>query len=292
MSDPLLRLAFAGLSPRRVDTLHERWGSASAIVDGIAAGRIAASDAIKAAVTVSAQDRTAQLAEFGISFLRAPEELPQRLAGSSTTPRWLFAKGLVIDQPTVAIVGTRRCTQYGVELATGYGEVAAAEGWAVASGLAKGIDHAAHMGAVGRGGHCIAVLGSGIDVVYPRRHRPLHDHILDTGGAVVSEFPPGTRPDGWRFPTRNRIIVGLSDVVLVVEAGTTGGALITARIALDHGVSVFATPGDVDRTASLGTNSLIRDGAFPVFDTDDFRQVLDLITPLAVDRHAVSAVSP
>lgn len=124
------------------------------------------------------------------------------------------------------------------------------------------------------------VLGSGIDVVYPRSHRALHTSVLETGGVVISEFPPGTPPEGWRFPTRNRIIAGLSDVLLVVEAGLKGGALITARVALDYGVPVYAVPGDIDRVASVGTNLLIRDGAFPIFGPDDLAEVLGLLGPL------------
>ncbi len=125
----------------------------------------------------------------------------------------------------------------------------------------------------------MAVLGCGVDVVYPRRHQGLYDAITERGGAVVSEFPPTTPPHAWRFPTRNRIIAGMADVVLVVEANASGGALITAGLALDMGVPVFATPGDIDRPASIGTNLLIRDGAFPVFGGDDLAEVLGLIVP-------------
>jgi len=152
------------------------------------------------------------------------------------------------------------------------------------SGLARGIDGAAQRGSVSVGGHCHAVLGSGVDVVYPRSNRDLYQSILDAGGAVSSEYPPGTSPEAWRFPTRNRIIAGLSDVILVVEAGLKGGALITARIALDYGIPVYAVPGDVDRVASVGTNLLIRDGAFPILGGDDFAEVLNLLEPLYSTR--------
>ncbi|MGI9667034.1 MAG: DNA-processing protein DprA [Acidimicrobiia bacterium] len=280
MSDGLLRLAFGGLSPNRVDTLMNRWQTPEAAVTAIRCGSAKASESVRDAVSVSADQRRNQLARRRIDFLDGPESFPSRLAASSTAPRWLFAKGSPRTGPSIAIVGTRTCTAYGTDLASAYGMVAAAEGWTVVSGLAKGIDHAAQSGAVESNGHCVSVLGSGIDVIYPRQHAHLHDRILDTGGAVVSEFPPGTRPDGWRFPTRNRIIVGLADVVLVVEAGETGGALITARIALEAGTPVYATPADVDRPASVGTNRLIRDGAFPVFGADDLRMVLSLVTPL------------
>lgn len=124
------------------------------------------------------------------------------------------------------------------------------------------------------------MLGSGIDVIYPVAHRKLFRSILDTGGLITSEYPPGTPPEGWRFPTRNRIIAGCSDVLIVVEAGVKGGALITARIALDYGVPVYATPGDVDRAVSVGTNLLIRDGAFPILGPEDLAEILDLLSSL------------
>jgi len=125
------------------------------------------------------------------------------------------------------------------------------------------------------------VLGCGIDVTYPREHHRLGNQILDAGGAIISEYPPGTRPDAWRFPPRNRIIAGLSAAVVVVEAARTGGALITAVKAAEYGIPVFAMPGDVDRETSEGTNRLIRDGAFPVFEPEDLIEELDLVHDLA-----------
>ena len=144
------------------------------------------------------------------------------------------------------------------------------------SGLARGIDGAAHRGLIVAGGRGVAVLGCGIDVAYPREHRRLGEQILELGGAIVSEYPPGSRPDPWRFPPRNRIIAALSAAVIVVEAGITGGALITALKAAEYGIPVFAMPGDVDRKASQGTNRLIRDGALPVFGPDDLIEELSL----------------
>jgi DNA processing protein len=177
------------------------------------------------------------------------------------------------ERPAIALVGSRSATAYGLDLAQRYGYVAAQAGWDVVSGLARGIDAAAHRGAIDGGtvgsGRCVGVLGCGIDVVYPSGNRRLYQQVVERGGVLVSEYPPGIRPDGWRFPTRNRIIAGLGDVVLVVEASQKGGALITARIALDYGVPVYAVPGDVDRDTSTGTNGLIRDGAFPVFGPED-----------------------
>lgn len=123
----------------------------------------------------------------------------------------------------------------------------------------------------------MAVLGSGIDVWYPREHRELGEGLITSGGAVISEYPPGTRPEPWRFPARNRIISGLSAAVVVVEAAEKGGALITARLAAEQGREVFAVPGDVDRRTSTGTNLLIRDGAVPVLGSDDLIEALSLV---------------
>ncbi len=283
MSDALLRIAHAALAPRSVDLLLAEYGSAKAALAAVVAGRTRLGAAAVGEMSVPAGIRKEVLEQKGIRWQSSTDPcFPRHLNRHEEGPRWLFVRGTVPDLPRLAIVGTRTCTPYGVELAEEYGRVAADRGWTVVSGLAKGIDGAAHRGAVAAGGLSAAVLGSGIDVVYPRRHVILHDELLAGGGGVLSEFPPGTRPDGWRFPTRNRIIAGLADAVLVVEAGATGGALITARIALDYGVAVFATPGDVDRPASVGTNTLIRDGAFPVFGSEDLGNVLDLIVPFAV----------
>jgi DNA processing protein len=282
MDDALVRLAFAGLAPRRVDAIVARFGTVEDAVSAIVSGCTNLDHAVVAEVSVSAATRRRQLGAAGIEFMtRDQAAYPRRLAASAFAPRWLFAIGdpSIARAATLAIVGTRTCTTYGRDLAYAYGAVAASMGWCVVSGLAKGIDGAAHEGSLSAGGRCVAVLGSGVDVVYPRRHRALYRSITERDGAVVSEFPPMTPPHAWRFPTRNRIIAGMADVVLVVEANASGGALITAGLALDMGVPVFATPGDVDRPASIGTNLLIRDGAFPVFGDDDLAEVLDLIVP-------------
>jgi DNA processing protein len=147
----------------------------------------------------------------------------------------------------------------------------------VISGLARGIDAAAHHGVCTVGGQGVAVLGSGIDVIYPPEHADLADALLAGGGGILSEYPPGTPPAPFRFPARNRLIAGLSRVVVVVEAALTGGALITARLALDQGKEVLAVPGDIDRTTSQGCNLLIRDGAHPVLDPEDLLASLELI---------------
>ena len=283
MNEYQTRLAFGAMAPRTIDRLLDTYGDEQRVVKAIGRGRTKASAHTVAAVSVPASQRLTELAALDVGLVGAGETgYPERLTVFPGHPRWLFVRGADAQNPAIGIVGTRTCTRYGTDLARAYGQVAATGGWSVVSGLARGIDGAAHFGATAAGGHCQAILGSGIDVVYPRSHKALHDLVLETGGVVMSEFPPGTPPEGWRFPTRNRVIAGLSDVLLVVEAGLKGGALITARIALDYGVPVYAVPGDVDRVASVGTNLLIRDGAFPILGPDDLTEVLHLLEPLYV----------
>lgn len=188
---------------------------------------------------------------------------------------WLL--GGLRPAPGVAVVGTRRCTRYGVDLAESFGSVLARAGWSTVSGLARGIDTAAHRGCLRVSGHAVAVLGSGIDQCYPRENKGMYDQIVASGGAVISEYPPGTPPDRWRFPARNRIIAAMSVAVVVVEAAVTGGALITARLGAELGRPVFVVPGDVDRQMSEGCNRLIRDGAQPVLGSADLLEELSLV---------------
>jgi len=296
--DHRLRLAFSGLHPERIHELLSRFDGAVGAIDAVKRRRVKASDAIRSNLAVPAAQRRADLAALGIDIvMRGAFPYPSHLDRFEDAPDVLFVRGDLPLIPGVAIVGTRRCTAYGLELADAYGRAVAEAAWPVVSGLARGIDGAAHRGMAAAGGRGVAVLGCGIDVAYPREHRRLGDQILELGGALVSEYPPGSRPDPWRFPPRNRIIATLSAAVVVVEAGITGGALITAVKAAEYGIPVFAMPGDVDRKASEGTNRLIRDGAFPVFDPDDLVQELSLIRDLATAKgepapSAVASVSP
>lgn len=189
----------------------------------------------------------------------------------------LWVLGAIPVAPSVAVVGTRRCTRYGLRLAEQFGAVISESGWVTISGLARGIDTAAHRGAIDGGGRGVAVLGSGIDVCYPSENEALYKRLVTQGGAVVSEYGPGVPPDRWRFPARNRIIAALADATVVVESAVTGGALITARLAAEIGRPVFAVPGDVDRPFSEGCNRLIRDGANPVLGPSDLVEELSLI---------------
>jgi DNA processing protein len=276
--DARLRLAFAGLHPERTRGLVERFGSCEAVVARIDAGALDVSDRVRAAVRVAADRRHNELVELGYRvWYRGEPDFPTDLALLPDAPDVLFGRGGWPNGGRVGVVGTRRCTAYGRRLAGDYGRAIGQAGWVVVSGLARGIDGAAHQGSVAVAAPGVAVLGCGLDVDYPREHARLADALVDAGGAIVSEYPPGTPPEGWRFPPRNRIISGLSQAVVVVEASVKGGALITAGTAMLQGIPVFATPGDVTREVSTGCNLLIRDGAHPVLDAADLIAELELI---------------
>jgi DNA processing protein len=276
--DARLRLSFGGLHPDRLRSLVEQFGSAAAVVARIDAGALRMSDHVRAAVRVSAADRRAELDGLGHRvWFRGEPGYPSALAIFPDAPDVLFTRGRWPSGGRVGVVGTRRCTTYGRRLAGEYGAAIGAAGWVLVSGLARGIDGAAHEGTVRAGARGIAVLGCGLDVDYPREHSRLAAQLVDGGGVIVSEYPPGTPPEGWRFPPRNRIISGLSEAVVVVEASVKGGALITAGAAMLQGIPVFVTPGDVTREVSRGCNLLIRDGAHPVLDAEDLVAELELV---------------
>jgi len=275
-----LQLAFAGLHPDTIGGLLAAHGASGALRRIVSHRN--GNERSRRAAAVSAEDRLEQLATMGFAVVfRGRPGYPTGLGELPDTPDVLFVKGRLPEHPAIAVVGTRRCTPYGRNLATAYGRAVAEAGWVLVSGLARGIDGAAHHGTVTGGGVGTAVLGCGLDVAYPREHARLRDELLELGGAIISEYPPGTPPEAWRFPPRNRIISGLSRAVVVVEAAVKGGALITANAALDQGISVFATPGDIGRVASAGCNLLIRDGAHPVLDPADLIAELELVVGTA-----------
>ncbi len=179
------------------------------------------------------------------------------------------------DDYGVAVVGTRSISNYGREAARSLGGDLAKAGITVISGLARGVDAVAHRAALDAGGRSIAVLGSGVDVIYPWENKKLAADLA-ANGAVISEYPLGTQPEASNFPPRNRIVSGLSRGVVVIEAGEVSGALITARFAADQGRDVFAVPGSIFARNSAGVNRLIRDGAVPVTSVNDILEALDL----------------
>lgn len=202
---------------------------------------------------------------------------PEQLREIPDPPLVLYALGNVslLGSHCVAMVGSRSATTYGRRAAWLLAENLTASGVTVVSGMALGIDSEAHNGALKNGGTTIAVLGSGLDVVYPMQNRPLYDQ-LRTKGLLLSEYPLGTRPDGFRFPARNRIIAGLSQGVVVVEAARKSGSLITAQLALDFGREIFAVPGQIDSMNCEGAHWLLQEGAKLVASGRDILEELQL----------------
>jgi DNA protecting protein DprA len=261
VSTAMLRLALLGLNPERASRLlAEGAGPTGAL-----------------RLVADLEGPELRLPD-GISFVaRGAEGFPERLAETLDSPHWLFVRGSIPTTPMVAIVGSRNTTAYGSGIAERLGSIIGAAGWPVVSGLARGVDAAAHRGCVSGGGRAVAVLGSGIDVWYPTSNRSLGERVLESGGAVISEAGPGVTPEPWRFPFRNRIISGLSEVVIVVEAAERSGALITASTAVAQGREVMVVPGDLTRPTSAGCNALIRDGAHPIVDLESLVDELELL---------------
>lgn len=190
-------------------------------------------------------------------------EYPQKLNNYLKMPEILFAKGNLPDakKPTAAIVGARACSPYGRIQAFRYAKILSSAGVQIISGMAYGIDAEAHKGALEGGTPTYAVLAGGVDICYPSGNRPLYARILRENGGILSEQPPGMRARNYFFPARNRIISGLADLVLIVEAREKSGSLITAQWALDQGKIVYAVPGPVNEALSMGCHKLIYDGA-------------------------------
>jgi len=214
----------------------------------------------------------------GIKILTWQDEAyPGRLKEIDQPPPVLYIRGeyLPDDLFAVAIVGTRRVTAYGRQITEEISSFLAANGITVISGLARGVDAIAHQSTLKAGGRTIAVLGSGVDKIYPPEHRGLAEQMMERG-AIISDYALGTPPDASNFPPRNRIISGLSLAVVVVEAGETSGALITAEFAAEQGREVFAVPGSILAPQSKGANKLIQKGALPLLSMNDLMQALDL----------------
>lgn len=220
------------------------------------------------------------LERLGISLVTfLSPQYPESLAQIQGQPASLFIRGDLqqADLNSVAVVGTRRASPYGAAMTEKITGELAAKGLTIVSGLARGIDGIAHKAAFDAGGRTLAILGSGIDEIYPSEHRKLAAEISEQG-AVISEYPPGTAPEGHHFPARNRIIAGLVKGVIVVEAAERSGALITAGFAVEQGKEVFAIPADITRNTGEGTNRLIQDGAHPLLGSNEVFEVLNFRT--------------
>jgi len=218
-------------------------------------------------------------------------EYPQALLQIYDPPVMLYVRGdaQILNSPSLSIVGTRRPTVYGSQMAERMGRDLAARGLTIVSGLARGIDALAHQGATAVGGRAIGVLGTGIDVCYPKENKKLYEKVLERG-AIVSEFPTGSHPAPENFPVRNRIIAGMPLGVVIVEGKQYSGSLITARLAMEFGREVFGVPGNVTQEVSFAPNLLIKQGAKLVTNAEDV--IEELPTPVRaalVQAEAVEA---
>ena len=206
-------------------------------------------------------------------------EYPEKLRPYKGMPKTLYVLGGLPDpsRPSVAVVGARRSTSYGDNIARQFSAELAANGIQIISGLAKGIDGISQRGALMEGGQTFAVLGNGVDICYPRENIGLYHDIIEQGGGILSEFPLGAPPLGFQFPKRNRIISGLSNVLLVIEAREKSGSLITADMALEQGRDVYALPGPINSALSSGCNRLIWQGAGILLSPEQLLEELGII---------------
>ena len=236
----------------------------------------------------AADDELRRVAETGGSIVTLADELyPQALQNIYDPPPVLWVRGdaELLNQPGIAVVGTRHPSPYGSGMAEMLSRDLAARGLSIISGMARGVDTAAHKGALSaRGGRTVAVWGTSIDVVYPKENKRLAEQIIESGGTIVSEFPLGTFPAPQNFPIRNRVISGLSAGVLVIEAGEHSGTRVTARCAMEQNRDVYAVPGNVTNKNSWGPNTLIKQGAKLTATWEDVWEDLPSQTRLAVEE--------
>lgn len=273
-----------GIGIRTYKALAERFGPSEAILDASRAeleavpgvGPKLATAIIEESRNVDVTAEIDLAGEKGVQILPyTSEQYPKHLKAIYDPPLALYVKGSILETDilAIAIVGARRCTYYGLSQAERFARLLAQKGLCIVSGMARGIDAAAHRGAISSHGRTIAVLGCGLGVIYSRENIELAEQVVQHG-AIVSEFPMNTPPDFRNFPPRNRLISGLSLGVLVVESSLNSGSLITAQWALEQGKEVFAVPGNIDSIYSRGTHKLIKEGAKLVEDISDIIQEL------------------
>lgn len=289
----LLTLALLpDLAPRAIPALIARGDLAEVARGGEAAdGLISPASRARlrsGAARAAAEEQRAWSSRLGLEIVGAADPLyPDRLRHIYAPPLVLFVQGrLVPDEGarSLSVVGSRRATPAGRALAAALGRDLAAAGLSVVSGLARGIDTAAHEGALAGGGRTVAVLGCGLDQVYPPENAGLAEAVVAGGGALVSEFALGTPPHARNFPRRNRVLAGWGRAVVVVEATAKSGALITARAALEEGREVYAVPGHPSQETAAGVNALIRDGAVLVRSAADVAEELDVVISVTGGR--------
>lgn len=299
---PIHWIAFTlvkGIGAVRFRALLDFFGTAemawNAPIDGLRQAGLSAKiieNLLKVRSQVSLEQVAERITRQGISVLTWDDETyPRRLKTIDQPPPVLYLRGSLTleDEWAVAVVGTRRITAYGRQVTEELAGTLARSGVTVVSGLARGVDAVAHQSALKAGGRTIAVLGSGVDRIYPPEHERLAAQIAEAG-AVISDYVPGTPPDAQNFPPRNRIISGLSMCVVVTEAGETSGALITTQFAAEQGREVFAVPGSILSPNSRGPNRLIRDGARPMLSAQDVLESLNM--ELVVEHRTARTTLP
>ncbi|MBX3287766.1 MAG: DNA-processing protein DprA [Acidobacteria bacterium] len=282
-----------GVGPRAATKLLERFGSADAVfqarrveLENLRIRPETIESLMKREFEAKAGEELERVKELGGDILVLDDgSYPTYLREIADPPITLYVRGewqACFDQPCVAVIGSRMCSTYGKNAAEMLARDLASRGICVVSGLARGIDTAAHRGAMSGGGRTVAVLGTGLDSIYPKENEKLVEEIIASGGAVVTQFPLGTPPLKDNFPYRNRIISGLSLGVLIVEASERSGSLITARLAAEQGREVMAVPGNITSGKSYGTNYLIKAGAKLVQQWQDVVAELpeDVVTSL------------
>lgn len=289
--------SIAGIGNVTFPVLVDKFGSLPAIFDASVADlrQIPGMSGETAAAIANFQDWDRVKAELevvkksDVKIITYQDDLyPQKLLNIYDRPPYIYVLGtLAKEDVNIAIVGSRAASSYGKYTTEKLSRELALKGVTVVSGMARGIDSSAHRGAISAHGRTIAILGSGLDVIYPPENKNLFHDIIEHG-AVISEYPPGTPPRSSNFPARNRMISGMSYGVVIVEAGEKSGSLITARLALEQGREVFAVPGSIDSAGSRGTNKLIKQGAKLIENTDD---ILEEILPQIEQTHTLKAAS-
>lgn len=304
MNNPKYWLGFSlipEIGPKRLQlllnacgSLEAAWEADAGFLREIGLEEAPTNNLVRLRARLNLDQELARVARIGARLLTPDDEAyPALLRQVPDAPIVLYVRGALLPQDAMAlaIVGTRKATTYGRDVAAHLARQLARSGVTIVSGLAHGIDAAAHRGALEGGGRTIAVLGCGIDQIYPRDHSELAREIVERG-ALVSEFAIGTRPDARNFPRRNRIISGLSLGVLVAEAPDQSGALITASVAAEQGREVFAVPGSIFNPMSAGANHLIQDGAKLVTKVDDVLDELNIVQHNVETKTAAERIAP
>jgi DNA processing protein len=286
--DDVLLSMVEGVGARTYQRLLERFGSTTAILNA-SRSDLSGFDFLKPDTLAQLTTARNRLDPTHIIELCEQDQIdilslqdtryPRQLRTITDPPPILYVKGTLLpsDAFSIAVIGTRRCTPYGERQTERLTSALVQNGFTIISGLALGIDGIAHRAALKAGGRTLAVLGSGLHRLYPPEHQPLAQKMIDSGGCVMSEYPPLHPSAKWTFPQRNRIVSGLSLGVLVIEAPVRSGAMISARMAGEQGRDIFAVPGSIESPASNGCHQLMKDGAYITESADD---ILDVLGPM------------